>query len=111
MAVADASFNTVNVSISLGLMVDKILGEPPRLVLLIGTPSITMRGSLLALSEEPPRIRIVDAFPGAPLLEMTETPAVLPAISSWGELTAPLLKSFALITAREPVASDFFTVP
>ena len=58
-AVAEASFNTLIDSISLGLIVFNKLAEPGRLLLSTGTPSITINGSLLALIEDPPRIRIV----------------------------------------------------
>ncbi|MOA10477.1 hypothetical protein D3C78_1303660 [compost metagenome] len=59
-----------------------MLGEPPIGVLSTGTLSIMISGSLLAFKEAPPRIRIVDVLPGAPLIEVTVTPAIRPEIAS-----------------------------
>ena len=70
MAVADASFNMVNVSISFGLIKARALACPEIPPLSNGIPSITINGSLLALREAPPRIRILLPDPGAPLLEV-----------------------------------------
>lgn len=64
MAVAEASFKTVKVSISLGLMVASALGVPGAASFETGIPSITISGSLLAFSDAPPRIRIVEPAPG-----------------------------------------------
>ncbi len=69
-------------STSLGLMDVRILAVPPGTILLTGTPSITISGSLLALIEVVPRIRIVDVLPGAPLLEVITTPGVFPIRAS-----------------------------
>ena len=66
MAVADASFNTVKVSISFGLMVDKAFGVPGAELLATGIPSMTISGSLLAFREEPLRMRSVEPEPGPP---------------------------------------------
>ncbi len=65
---------------SLGLIVFNGLRAPPATSLLSGIPSTTISGSLLALSEEPPRMRIREEVPGAPPLELIWTPATLPAI-------------------------------
>ena len=70
MAVADASFNTLNDSISFGFIKDNALAAPEIPLLSNGTPSITINGSLFAFKDEPPRIRIVDPAPGAPPLEV-----------------------------------------
>ena len=43
-----------------------------------GRPSITYRGVLEALMEEPPRMRTVAAEPGIPSPAVTTTPALLP---------------------------------
>ncbi|MNR08939.1 hypothetical protein D3C85_1251180 [compost metagenome] len=64
MAVAFASFKTVKVSISFGFTNDSGLGAFPIEFPLKGTPSITTKGSLLALSDAPPRIRMVLPTPG-----------------------------------------------
>ena len=76
-----------------------------------GTPSMMINGSLVADNEDPPRMRMVEPLPGAPLVDVITTPALLPTIRSWGEVIAPLLKSLALTVVTAPVASDFFTVP
>src|SRR5690606_42142909 len=83
MAVAEASLSTVNDSMSLGLMEASELALPPMVLLSIGNPSITMSGSLDALSDDPPRMRMVAPLPGAPLLVVTETPATFPTSGSW----------------------------
>ncbi len=76
MAVAEASFSTVKVSMSFELMVLNGLAIPLMPVALsTGTPSITINGSLLADMEDPPRIRILAAEPGAPPEETTLKPA------------------------------------
>lgn len=62
---------------SLGLILARIPLDPPTLSLVIGNPSITIKGLLEALIEEPPRIRISDPEPGAPLV-VTDTPATRP---------------------------------
>ena len=79
-AVAEASFKILNDSMSLELMKLKALPAPEMALVSSGTPSITIKGSLLALNEEPPRIRMVLPDPGWPPLEMIETPGTLPAI-------------------------------
>src|SRR5258705_5175397 len=48
--------------------------------LLMGTPSMTYNGSLLALIEVPPRIRTCAPDPGSPLFGMMLTPAAPPRI-------------------------------
>ena len=82
MAVAAASFKIEKLAISSGLI-------PCKLTELSGTPSITIRGSLLALKDAPPLIRIVLPEPGWPPLEVIETPATLPAINCSGEVIDP----------------------
>ena len=77
-AVAEASFKTLIDSISLGLMVFKRLAEPAMPLLSTGTPSITIKGSLPALNEEPPRIRILLPPPAYPPPEVICSPATLP---------------------------------
>ena len=108
---AEASFNTVNVSISFGL-IPPITFPPPSIVeLSTGTPSTTINGSLDAESDAPLLIRIVAPAPGAPELETTFTPGTLPTNASWAVVRNPLLKSSGLMAVTEPVASDFFTLP
>ncbi len=75
-----------------------------------GTPSTTIRGSLEALSDEPPRIRIVPEPSGPPEV-VTTTPGVCPTSISCTEVASPASISSGLTTATEPVASLFFTVP
>ena len=111
MAVAEASFKTVNVSISPGLMVFSGFLIPEISSLSIGTPSITKSGSLLAESDEPPRMRMVEPEPGAPPPEVIWTPGILPITSCSGEVMEPLLKSSALTAVTDPVASSFLTCP
>lgn len=111
MAVAEASFNTVKVSMSLGLIPPMRLLPPSIEELSTGTPSITISGSFEAESDAPERIRIVEPEPGAPELETTFTPATLPTRASCALDCAPLLNSSGLMADTEPVRSFFFTVP
>jgi hypothetical protein len=66
---------------------------------------------LEALSDAPPRTRMVEPLLGEPPLLVICTPAILPLMSSSGEEMTPLLKSFSLTAATEPVRSFFFCVP
>ena len=111
MAVADASFKIVNVSISFGLIMLSGLATPEMPALLKGIPSNTIKGSLLALKDEPPRIRIVLPDPGAPPLEVIATPATLPVINCSGLVMAPFTKSLEPIVVTEPVKSFLRTEP
>ncbi len=77
-AVADASFNTLIDSISLGLMVLNKFPEPEMPLLSTGTPSTTISGSLLAFKEAPPRIRILLPPPALPPPLVTCKPATFP---------------------------------
>ena len=63
-----ASFKTSIDSMSFGLIPENARS----------TPSTKIRGSLLLLIEEPPRIRIVASAPGVLLLEYRRAPAILP---------------------------------
>ena len=76
-----------------------------------GTPSITIRGSLLAFIEVPPLILMVLPDPGAPLLEFILTPGTLPINNCSGVVTDPLLKSSLFIIAADPVISFVLAVP
>src|SRR5437773_10152707 len=98
-------------SISLGLINAKAFAAPAIPELSTGTPSITIKGSLLAFNEAPPRILIVLPEPGAPPLDVICTPATLPAINCSGVVTDPLLKSLAVIAVTDPVRSFFNLVP
>src|SRR6218665_487628 len=112
IAVADASFNTVKLSMSFGFKAAKTEVVPLILSVLfsIGNPSITINGSFEALKEEPPLILISEPEPGAPLV-LTVKPATLP-LSKFSAVTLdPLLKSFVEIVVTEPVTSFFLTVP
>ena len=77
----------------------------------MGTLSITINGSFEALSEEPPRIRMVAPPPGVPSLVVTFTPATLPEIMSCGFTTRPLFLLSGFNADTEPVRSDFFATP
>src|SRR5664280_2717565 len=96
---------------SLGLINERKFELPATLALLIGTPSIIIRGSLEAFNDEPPRTRIVAPAPGAPPEFVITTPGLLPTSRSRGEVIAPLLKSFELTATIDPVTSFFLTVP
>jgi len=76
--VAEASFKTSMDTISEGLIDAKALSLPEPVELSIMTPSMTKMGSLEALSELMPRIRIEELPPGMPVLACTCTPAALP---------------------------------
>ncbi len=110
MAVAEASFKTVKVSMSFGFTIAKGLVKPCTPLLSIASPSITINGSFLAFNDEPPRIRIVAPPPGVPL-EITFTPAILPVIISCALVITPLLILSGLMAVTDPVKSFFFTVP
>ena len=106
-------------SISPGLMDDKGLSRGPRVPpalrsppsLLTSIPSITYSGSLPALIELVPRIRIDVSAPGLPEFWVTCTPAALPC-SAWSrEVTGTAFSSSALTDATEPVRSLFLAVP
>ena len=58
MAAAEASFKTVNVSMSFGLINESGLLTPAGVVLSTGIPSITINGLLFAFNEAPPLILI-----------------------------------------------------
>ena len=90
---------------SFGLIILNGLATPEIPPLLKGIPSNTINGSLLALKEEPPRIRIVLPDPGAPPLEVIATPATLPMINCSGLVMAPFTKSFEPTVVTEPVKS------
>ena len=111
IAVDEASFSTVILSISSGLMELKILRDPPIPPSFIGTPSTTIRGLEVKDNEPLPRTRMVWPSPGAPPEEDICTPAILPWIS-WSAFTAgALLKSLSVTKFTEPVKSFFFTAP
>src|SRR5690606_39432838 len=74
MAVAEASLRMENDSMSLGFMVLRMDLEPPTVTLSMGRPSITIKGSVEAPNEAPPRIRMTEPEPGSPPVFM-ETPA------------------------------------
>ena len=96
---------------SLGLIVANALDVPGAASLEVGIPSITINGSLLAFSEAPLRIRMVEPAPGSPLVVLTYKPGTLPCISSCGEVTAPRLISSAFTATTEPLRSLFFIEP
>ncbi len=111
MAVADASFSTVNDSISLGFTIERGFAMPAPPSSAMGTPSITISGALDAVSDAIPRMRIVGFEFGPPSPGMICTPGTLPCIISCAETTAPRLFSSALMATTEPVMSFFLTAP
>src|SRR5688572_28721991 len=110
MAVADASLSTVIDSTVFGFSEARNEVEPVLVLLLIGKPSTTISGSLLAKREAPPRIRIVELDPGAPLVLIVR-PATLPLRRFSVVTMAPLLKSLAVTVVTAPVRSFLRTVP
>src|SRR5690242_16562786 len=111
MAAEAASLSAVTRAMSLGLMRSRGSDTPGMLLLLSGTPSTTMRGSLLPLRDASPRMRMVLPDPGCPDLEVTVTPDILPAISWSGEVMAPFWKSLASTLAMDPVRSFLLWEP
>src|SRR5690606_6749239 len=77
-AAAEASFKTLILSISLGLMVLSRFAEPDTPLLSTGTPSITINGSLLAFNDADPLIRILLPPPAAPPPGVISNPGTLP---------------------------------
>ena len=77
----------------------------------IGIPSTTNNGSLLALMERLPRIKIEGEDPGDQFVLDTTTPEARPwrASTAVVEGTAEIISEFN--EATEPVKSRFFTVP
>src|SRR2546425_166628 len=79
--------------------------------LFIGTPSMTYRGSFLALTELPPRIRICAPAPGSPLFWVISTPAARPWII-WSTLVmTPTFAASALTVETDPVMASRRCVP
>ena len=111
IAAAEASLSIVNDSISSGLSRSKGFDMAPPAPCAIGTPSMTINGSLEALSEADPRILMREPEPGPPSPGVTSRPGTLPLSMSWVLTTAPLFRSSALKAMMEPVRSSFFTVP
>ena len=89
IAVAEASFKTTILSISLGLIKFNGFLDPPTPPSFNGIPSTTKRGLLDRLNDPLPRILIICPSPGAPLPEVTETPAILPIINCWADTKGP----------------------
>src|SRR5256885_16212802 len=71
--------------------------------LLIGTPSITYRGSLLARIELPPRINTWDAAPGPPLFWVISTPAARPRPTWSTFVTTPTFPPAPSPATTDPV--------
>ena len=118
MAVADASFKTSIDSILLGSNVESglvvLFPKPVEVVMAlprIGKPSITYKGSLLALIEVPPRILIFTAESGPPSEETICTPDILPARAPSNESVCILLISSDFIDEIAPVRSFRLVVP
>ena len=90
---------------------DNGLLEPSVPFVSIGTPSITINGSLVAFKEAPPRIRIVAPPSGWPPFDVTTTPGAAPTRRSCAEVARPASISSGFKVEMAPVASSFFTVP
>ena len=90
---------------------DSELDIPVTPELSTGTPSITIKGSFVALSDEPPRIRISAAPSGLPPLRVTTTPGVFPTNKSCAEVAKPAFISSGFTKVTDPVASLLRTVP
>ena len=118
MAVAEASFKMSIEAILLGsnvasglvallpISVD-VLTPPP----VNGKPSTTYNGSLLALIEVPPLIRILKAASGPPSERTTCTPAALAAMAPSKEAVLIFSISSDLIVDTAPVKSLRLTEP
>ena len=103
MAVAEASFNISIDSMSAGLMSFMFASVSAK-------PSTTYNGSVPALMDAEPRIRIVGASPGW-LFVNTATPLDLPCSASIGlEAMTDVMASLRRDVV-EPVKSLFFIVP
>ena len=96
---------------SCGLMTERMLAIPFTPLLSIGTLSMTINGSLLALRDEPPRMRTLDLAPGVPPSLVIATPATLPTSKSWALTTTPLFLLSGFKAATDPVRSFFLTTP
>ena len=70
-----------------------------------GKPSTTMRGDVEPESEAAPRMSILDAAPGWPLVEDTISPATPPLSASSTENITWFLRLSELMDATEPVRS------
>jgi hypothetical protein len=111
MAVEAASLRMVMLSTFSGDTRPSALLEPFTVERSMGTPSTTMRGALLAASEAPPRMRMSAPPAGLPPSVVTTTPGLAPTSISCAEVARPASISSGLMTATEPVASDFLTTP
>ncbi|MNE80622.1 hypothetical protein D3C80_1772100 [compost metagenome] len=77
----------------------------------IGKPSTTYNGEFCWVKEFPPLITIFIPDPGCPSLELTCTPAILPASACSNVATGAFFKSSILTSPTEPVRSLLFTAP
>ena len=109
MAVAEASFSTSMLVMSLGFRLDitLVLSEVcPDMAI----PSITYSGSL-PFSELIPRICTEIPPPGAPEFWVTATPAIRPCMACSTEVFTPCLMAFSSMDDTEPVRSERFITP
>ena len=112
IAVAEASFSTSMLTISLGFIDARGLefpsSEPEESII---TPSITKIGWDVALRELVPRIRIVVLPPGVPVFACICTPAALPC-NTWSTLVGTDFSiALELTETTEPVRSERFICP
>src|SRR6478672_7005434 len=115
MADAEASFNTSMDSISFGLISARgfvgSLFASDKLVDIIGKPSTTYRGWLLAEIEEVPLILIFIACPTFPLPDSTITPGALPCIADSKLGAGKFSTSFGVNFEIDPVMFLFTARP
>ncbi len=72
---------------------------------------MTIKGSLLAFKDEPPRMRMRLPAPGIPELDVIRTPGVLPKIKASGVEKEPFWKDLVFTLTTEPVKSLMLEVP
>ena len=77
----------------------------------IGMPSMTYSGSLLALIDVPPRIRICWPDPGSPPFWVMRTPEIRPSIIWLTFKITPTSASVASMVATDPVIERRSCIP
>jgi hypothetical protein len=96
---------------SAGLMSTPPIAPAATLSFWSGMPSTTYRGSLLALIEVPPRIRICAPPPGSPLFVTIWSPATRPWSIWLAFVITPTFACSASTVATEPVIDCRFWAP
>ncbi len=95
---------------SFGFILAKTPLDPLTPSLVIGKPSIIIRGLLDAFIDEPPLILISEPEPGAPLV-VTVTPDTRPFSKFSAVTMLPFVKSSDVTDSTEPVASFLVVEP